>query len=72
LMRLGDTRLAMGDPDAARADWIRALTYAEQQALSRSAQEVRDRLADLDAEGDPTAVAPERATAGGTGSTSGG
>ncbi|MGW7645181.1 AfsR/SARP family transcriptional regulator [Streptomyces bobili] len=72
LMRLGDTRLAMGDPDAARADWIRALTYAEQQALSRSAQEVRDRLADLDAEGDPTAVAPERATAGGTGSASGG
>ncbi|MFH9044986.1 tetratricopeptide repeat protein, partial [Streptomyces sp. NPDC017966] len=61
LMRLGDTRLAMGDREAARADWVRALAYAEQRALSRSVQEVRDRLAALDAETDPAPVAPERA-----------
>ncbi|MFI0088382.1 AfsR/SARP family transcriptional regulator [Streptomyces bobili] len=53
LMRLGDTRLAVGDPEAARADWIRALAYAEQQALSRSSEQVRDRLAALDAGADP-------------------
>ncbi|WP_328939772.1 tetratricopeptide repeat protein [Streptomyces tauricus] len=61
LMRLGDTRLAMGDREAARADWVRALAYAEQRALSRSAQEARDRLAAPDAEADPATVVPERA-----------
>ncbi|WP_307540215.1 BTAD domain-containing putative transcriptional regulator [Streptomyces sp. V3I8] len=61
LMRLGDTRLAMGDREAARADWVRALACAEQRALARSAQEVRDRLAALDAEADPVPLAPERA-----------
>lgn len=50
LMRLGDTRLAMGDSEAARAEWTRALAGAEQHALSRSAQEVRERLAALDSE----------------------
>ncbi|MER7485077.1 BTAD domain-containing putative transcriptional regulator [Streptomyces sp. NPDC126497] len=61
LMRLGDTRLAMGDREAARADWARALAYAEKRALARSAQEARDRLAALNAEADPAPVTPERA-----------
>ncbi|MFH9864354.1 BTAD domain-containing putative transcriptional regulator [Streptomyces sp. NPDC017202] len=61
LMRLGDTRLAMGDREAARAHWVRALADAEQRALSPSAQQVRDRLAALDTEADPAPVAPERA-----------
>ncbi|MGY0065302.1 AfsR/SARP family transcriptional regulator [Streptomyces sp. QTS137] len=61
LMRLGDTRLAMGDREAARADWVRALADAEQRALSRSAQDARDRLAALDAEADPAPIVPERA-----------
>ncbi|MFF5338901.1 BTAD domain-containing putative transcriptional regulator [Streptomyces sp. NPDC013181] len=51
LMRMGDTRLAMGDQDGARADWVRALAGAEQQELTRSAQEVKERLDALDAEG---------------------
>ncbi|MFJ2261948.1 BTAD domain-containing putative transcriptional regulator [Streptomyces sp. NPDC087844] len=61
LMRLGDTRLAMGEREAARADWVSALACAEQRALSRSAQEARDRLAALDVEADPVPVVPERA-----------
>ncbi|MEZ3182577.1 tetratricopeptide repeat protein [Streptomyces pimonensis] len=64
LMRLGDTLLAMGDREAARAHWVRALAGAERQALPHSAQQVRDRLAALDAEAGsaPTApTAPERA-----------
>lgn len=61
LMRLGDTRLAMGDRQAARADWVRALAAAEQRTLFRSAQEARDRLAALDAETDPASLVPERA-----------
>ncbi|MFC5070241.1 ATP-binding protein [Kitasatospora cinereorecta] len=61
LMRRGDTRLAMGDTKAARADWARALDSAEQQALSYSAQQVRDRLTALDMETDPAPVLPERA-----------
>ncbi|MFJ5999917.1 AfsR/SARP family transcriptional regulator [Streptomyces sp. NPDC092370] len=61
LMRLGDTRLAMGEREAARAHWARALADAEQRALSRSAQEARDRLAGLDTEADPVPVAAERA-----------
>ncbi|MFJ8546814.1 AfsR/SARP family transcriptional regulator [Streptomyces sp. NPDC093586] len=64
LMRLGDTRLAMGDREAARTDWGRALADAEQQALSHSAQEVRERLSALDAEADRTAVTPESAEGG--------
>ncbi|MET9506780.1 tetratricopeptide repeat protein [Streptomyces sp. NPDC006622] len=62
LMRLGDTHLAMGDREAARADWIRALDCAdERQALSTSAQQVRDRLAALGGEASPAAVVPEGA-----------
>ncbi|MET9504349.1 BTAD domain-containing putative transcriptional regulator [Streptomyces sp. NPDC006622] len=61
LMRLGDTLLAMGDREAARAHWVRALADAERQALSRSAQEARDRLTALDTEAGPAPVAPERA-----------
>ncbi|MEU8654940.1 BTAD domain-containing putative transcriptional regulator [Streptomyces sp. NPDC048737] len=61
LMRLGDTRLAMGDREAARAYWVRALADAEQRALSPSAQQVRDRLAALDTEADPAPAGPERA-----------
>ncbi|MFH9044921.1 tetratricopeptide repeat protein, partial [Streptomyces sp. NPDC017966] len=72
LMRLGDTRLAMGDREAARADWVRALADAERQALSHSAEQVRNRLAALDAEADPAPVAPEGATAEGADSGSGG
>ncbi|MFC9290939.1 tetratricopeptide repeat protein, partial [Streptomyces sp. NPDC057052] len=68
LMRLGDTHLAMGDREAARADWVRALTDAEQQALSRSAEQVRNRLNALDAEADRAPVAPEGDTAEGAGS----
>ncbi|MFF5159935.1 BTAD domain-containing putative transcriptional regulator [Streptomyces sp. NPDC000348] len=60
-MRLGDTRLAMGDREAARAHWVRALAAAERQALSHSAQQVRDRLTTLDAEADSAPTAPERA-----------
>ncbi|WP_328672301.1 AfsR/SARP family transcriptional regulator [Streptomyces sp. NBC_00328] len=61
LMRLGDTLLAMGDREAARAHWVRALDRAEQQALSHSARQVRDRLTALDTEADPAPIAPERA-----------
>ncbi|MFJ9718789.1 BTAD domain-containing putative transcriptional regulator [Streptomyces sp. NPDC101213] len=60
LTRLGDTLLAMGDREAARVHWVRALADAEQRALSPSAQQVRDRLAALDAEADPIPVVPER------------
>ncbi|MFI8093604.1 BTAD domain-containing putative transcriptional regulator [Streptomyces sp. NPDC086080] len=48
LMRLGDTRLAMGDREAAGADWVRALGIAESHALPTSAREVRERLTALD------------------------
>ncbi|MGW0913832.1 AfsR/SARP family transcriptional regulator [Streptomyces sp. NPDC002784] len=61
LMRLGDTRLAQGDRQAARADWVRALASADERAMSHSAQQVRDRLAALDMDTDPTPGAPERA-----------
>ncbi|MFF4168748.1 BTAD domain-containing putative transcriptional regulator [Streptomyces sp. NPDC001744] len=64
LMRLGDTRLAAGDREGARADWLRALADAEQHALSRSAQEARDRLAALDGGAGPVPAAPERAVGG--------
>ncbi|GAA3914194.1 hypothetical protein GCM10023084_77350 [Streptomyces lacrimifluminis] len=50
LMRMGDTRLAMGEREAARPDWIRALDDAERQSLLHTAQQVRDRLAALQAD----------------------
>lgn len=61
LMRLGDTRLAMGDRDGARADWTRALEGADARAMSHSAQQVRDRLTALDMDADPAPTVPERA-----------
>ncbi|MFF1544339.1 BTAD domain-containing putative transcriptional regulator [Streptomyces sp. NPDC058291] len=64
LMRLGDTRLIMGDREAARADWIRALDSAEQQLLSYSAEQLRDRLTGLDAETGLAAPAPSGAAVG--------
>ncbi|MFE6363891.1 BTAD domain-containing putative transcriptional regulator [Streptomyces sp. NPDC057806] len=64
LMRLGDTRLAQGDREGARADWVQALESAHERAMSHSAQQVRDRLAALDRDADPAPAAPERAAAG--------
>ncbi|MET9697007.1 BTAD domain-containing putative transcriptional regulator [Streptomyces sp. NPDC006529] len=61
LMRLGDTRLARGDRDGARADWVQALERAGARAMSHSAQQVRDRLTALDMDADPTPTVPERA-----------
>ncbi|MFF5897952.1 BTAD domain-containing putative transcriptional regulator [Streptomyces argenteolus] len=61
LMRLGDTCLAMGDREAARAHWVRALADAEQQALCHSTQQVRQRLTGLDTEAGPSPVASEKA-----------
>ncbi|MEV6248713.1 BTAD domain-containing putative transcriptional regulator [Streptomyces sp. NPDC051742] len=61
LMRLGDTRLALGDREGARADWVEALERADERAMSHSAQQVRDRLTALDMEGDPMPTVPERA-----------
>lgn len=61
LMRLGDTRLAMGDREGARTDWADALENAEAQAMTHSAQQVRDRLTALDMHEDPTPAVPERA-----------
>jgi tetratricopeptide (TPR) repeat protein len=62
LMRLGDTRLALGDRDGARADWVRALEGAEGRAMWHSARQVRDRLTALDMNADPVPTVPERAT----------
>ncbi|OKK22726.1 hypothetical protein AMK16_06590 [Streptomyces sp. CB00455] len=64
LMRLGDTRLASGDREGARANWVHALESADERAMSHSAQQVRDRLAALDADADPTPTVPERAVGG--------
>ncbi|MDK1344470.1 BTAD domain-containing putative transcriptional regulator [Streptomyces sp. 378] len=61
LMRLGDTRLALGDREGARADWVHALGRADEQAMSHTAQQVRDRLIALDMDADPTPTVPERA-----------
>ncbi|MFK8908301.1 tetratricopeptide repeat protein, partial [Streptomyces sp. YS-3] len=61
LMRLGDTRLAQGDREAARADWVKALENADERAMRHSAQQVRDRLTALDMDADPTPTVPERA-----------
>ncbi|MFB9521298.1 BTAD domain-containing putative transcriptional regulator [Streptomyces cremeus] len=60
LMRLGDTRLAQGDRDGARADWVKALGNAEERAMRHSAQQVRDRLTALDTDADPVPAVPER------------
>ncbi len=64
LMRLGDTRLASGDREGARADWVHALRSADERAMSHSAQQVRDRLTALDMDTDPTPAVPERAVGG--------
>ncbi|MEI7033611.1 ATP-binding protein [Streptomyces pratensis] len=61
LMRLGDTRLSMGDREGARTDWTDALADAEAREMSHSAQQVRDRLTALDMDEDPTPTVPERA-----------
>ncbi|MFI0237617.1 AfsR/SARP family transcriptional regulator [Streptomyces sp. NPDC016845] len=62
LMRLGDTRLALGDREGARADWARALDRADERAMPHSAQQIRDRLTALDdTDADPTPTVPERA-----------
>lgn len=61
LMRLGDTRLAQGDREGARADWAKALENADERAMRHSAQQVRDRLTALDMDADPTPTVPERA-----------
>lgn len=61
LMRLGDTRLAMGDSEGARADWVDALQNADARKMSHSAQQVRDRLTALDRDEDPAPAVPERA-----------
>ncbi|MEU7121581.1 AfsR/SARP family transcriptional regulator [Streptomyces zaomyceticus] len=61
LMRLGDTRLARGDREGARADWVQALQSADERAMSHSAQQVRDRLTALDLDTGPTPPFPERA-----------
>lgn len=61
LMRLGDTRLAMGDREGARTDWVNALEDAEARAMAPSAQQVRDRLTALDMDEDPAPLVPERA-----------
>jgi DNA-binding SARP family transcriptional activator len=63
LMRLGDTRLAGGDREGARADWVHALERAEARAMSHSSQQVRDRLTALDMDADPAPAVPERAAA---------
>jgi tetratricopeptide (TPR) repeat protein len=60
-MRLGDTRLAMGDREGARADWADALEGADAREMSHSAQQVRDRLTALDMNENPTPPVPERA-----------
>ncbi|WP_299530399.1 BTAD domain-containing putative transcriptional regulator [uncultured Streptomyces sp.] len=60
LMRLGDTRLAMGDQEGARAHWADALEDAEARKMSHSAQQVRDRLTALDMDEDPVPPVPER------------
>ncbi|MER6785746.1 BTAD domain-containing putative transcriptional regulator [Streptomyces sp. NPDC000658] len=62
LMRLGDTRLAQGDREGARADWVQALENADERAMRHSAQQVRDRLTALDMHADPTPAVPERVT----------
>jgi hypothetical protein len=62
LMRLGDTRLAQGDREGARADWVKALENADGRAMRHSAQQVRDRLTALDMDTDPTPAVPERVT----------
>ncbi|MFC7934174.1 AfsR/SARP family transcriptional regulator [Streptomyces cinereoruber] len=56
LMRLGDTCLAMGDQEAARTEWGRALADAERQTLVYSAQEIRERLTALGSEASPEGV----------------
>ncbi|MFJ8982488.1 AfsR/SARP family transcriptional regulator [Streptomyces sp. NPDC102282] len=61
LMRLGDTRLAMGDREGARKNWVDALEDAEAREMAHSAQQVRDRLTALDMDEDPTPTLPERA-----------
>ncbi|MFF5722528.1 BTAD domain-containing putative transcriptional regulator [[Kitasatospora] papulosa] len=61
LMRLGDTRLSMGDREGARTDWVDALEDAEARKMTHSAQQVRDRLTALDMDEDPTPTVPERA-----------
>ncbi|MDX5568386.1 tetratricopeptide repeat protein, partial [Streptomyces sp. ID05-04B] len=61
LMRLGDTRLARGDREGARADWVKALENADERAMRHSAQQVRDRLTALDMDADPVPAVPERA-----------
>ncbi|MFF1439322.1 BTAD domain-containing putative transcriptional regulator [Streptomyces sp. NPDC058295] len=61
LMRLGDTRLALGDRKGARADWACALAGADERAMPHSAQQIRDRLTALDMDADPTPAVPERA-----------
>ncbi|MGW6272006.1 AfsR/SARP family transcriptional regulator [Streptomyces sp. NPDC055060] len=61
LMRLGDTRLAQGDREGARADWARALVSAEERAMPHSAQQIGARLTALDTDAAPTFTVPERA-----------
>ncbi|MEU7073920.1 BTAD domain-containing putative transcriptional regulator [Streptomyces narbonensis] len=60
LMRRGDTRLAMGDREAARTDWVNALADAERQDLSHSAREIRDRLTVLDTDAGSVPVPPRK------------
>ncbi|WP_055600042.1 tetratricopeptide repeat protein [Streptomyces aureus] len=60
LMRRGDTRLAMGDREAARTDWVNALADAERQDLSHSAREIRDRLIALDTDASSVPVPPQK------------
>ncbi|MBB6434323.1 AfsR/SARP family transcriptional regulator [Streptomyces candidus] len=60
-MRLGDTRLAQGDREGARADWLHSLENAEARAMPHTAQQARDRLTALDMDTDPTPAVPERA-----------
>ncbi|MFF0071929.1 BTAD domain-containing putative transcriptional regulator [Streptomyces sp. NPDC005494] len=61
LMRLGDTRLSMGDREGARTDWVQALEDAEAREMALSAQQVRDRLTALDMDEDPPPTVSERA-----------
>ncbi|MFD4029161.1 BTAD domain-containing putative transcriptional regulator [Streptomyces sp. NPDC058637] len=60
LMRLGDTRLAMGDREGARTAWVDVLENAEAREMAHSAQQVRDRLTALDMDEDPAPPVPER------------
>ncbi|WP_433545265.1 AfsR/SARP family transcriptional regulator [Streptomyces sp. CA-294286] len=60
-MRLGDTRLAQGDREGARADWLHSLESADARAMPHTAQQARDRLTALDMDADPTPAVPERA-----------